>query len=67
LLSKNVKVKIFRTINFQLVLCGCEIWWLTLRKECRLRVFENRVLGRVFGIKRDEEDLGVLVRSMLYI
>jgi hypothetical protein len=36
------------------VLYGCETWSLTLRKECRLRVFENRVLRRVFGSKRDE-------------
>jgi hypothetical protein len=36
------------------VLYGCESWSLTLRKECRLRVFENRVLRRIFGPKRDE-------------
>ena len=36
------------------VLCGCETWSLTLRKECRLRVFENRMLRRVLGPKRDE-------------
>ena len=36
------------------VLYGCEIWSLTLREECRLRVFENRVLRRIFGLKRDE-------------
>ena len=37
-----------------LVLCGCETWSITLREECRLRVFENRVLRRIFGPKRDE-------------
>jgi hypothetical protein len=37
------------------VLCGCEIWPLTLREECRQRVFENRMLRRVFGPKRDEK------------
>ena len=37
-----------------MVLYGCETWSLTLREECRLRVFENRVLRRVFGPKRDE-------------
>ena len=37
-----------------MVLYGCEIWSLTLREERRLRVFENRVLRRVFGPKRDE-------------
>jgi hypothetical protein len=36
------------------VLYGCESWSLTLREECRLRVFENRVLRRIFGPKRDE-------------
>jgi hypothetical protein len=35
-------------------LYGCETWSLTLREECRLRVFENRVLRRIFGPKRDE-------------
>ena len=36
------------------VLYGCETWSLTLREERRLRVFENRALGRIFGLKRDE-------------
>ena len=36
------------------VLCGCETWSLTLREERRLRVFENRMLRRVFGPKKDE-------------
>jgi hypothetical protein len=36
------------------VLYGCETWSLKLREECRLRVFENRVLRRIFGPKRDE-------------
>jgi hypothetical protein len=54
LLSKNVKIKIYRTIILPVVLCGCESWSLTLREECRLRVFENKVLRRIFGPKRDE-------------
>jgi len=54
LLSKKLKIKIYRTIILPVVLCGCETWSLTLREERRLRVFENRVLGRVFGPKRDE-------------
>jgi hypothetical protein len=54
LLSKNIKTKIYRTIILQVVLYGCETWSLTLRKEYRLRVFENRVLRRIFGPKRDE-------------
>ena len=53
LLSKNLKIKIYRTIILPVVLYGCETWSLTLRKEHRLRVFENRVL-RIFGLKRDE-------------
>jgi hypothetical protein len=54
LLSKNVKIKIYRTIILPVVLYGCENWPLTLREKCRLRVFENRVLRRIFGPKRDE-------------
>ena len=53
LLSKNLKIKIYRTIILPVILYGCETWSLTLRKECRLRVFENRVLRRVFGPKRE--------------
>ena len=53
LLSKNLKIKIYRTIVLPFVLYGCETWSLTLREEHRLRVFENRVLRRVFGPKRD--------------
>jgi len=45
LLSKNVKIKIYRTIILPIVLYGCETWSLTLREERRLRVFENRVMG----------------------
>ena len=41
LLSKNLKIKIYRTIILHVVLYGCETWSLTLREECRLRVFEN--------------------------
>jgi len=37
-----------------IVLCGCETWSLTLKEEFRLRVFENRVVGKIFGPKRDE-------------
>ena len=54
LLSKNVKIKIYRTIILPVVSYGCETWSLTLREERRLRVFENRVLRRIFGSKRDE-------------
>jgi hypothetical protein len=54
LLSKNLKIKLYKTIILPVVLYGCEAWSLTLREERRLRVFENRVLRRVFGPKRDE-------------
>ena len=54
LLSKKLKIKIYRTIILPIVLYGRETWSLTLREERRPRVFENRVLRRVFGPKRDE-------------
>jgi hypothetical protein len=54
LLSKNREIKIYRTAILPLVLYGYETWSLTLREECRLRVFENRFLSRIFGPKRDE-------------
>jgi hypothetical protein len=54
LLSKNLKIKIYRIIVLPVVLYGCENWSLALREKRRLRVFENRVLRRVFGPKRDE-------------
>jgi hypothetical protein len=53
LLSKNVNVKIYKTIILPVVLYGCETWSLTLREEHRLREFENGVLRRIFGPKRD--------------
>jgi hypothetical protein len=54
LLSRNVKDKVYKTIILQVVLYGCETWSLTLREEHRLRMFENRVLKRKFGRKKDE-------------
>jgi hypothetical protein len=68
LLPKNLKIKIYRTITLPVVLYGCETWSkvdvlklmpLTLREERRLRVFENRVLRRIFGPNRDEVTGGV--------
>jgi len=44
----------YRTVILSVVLYGCETWSLTLREECRLRVFENRVLKRIFGTRRDK-------------
>jgi hypothetical protein len=48
------EIRIYRTIILPVALYGCETWSLTLKKERRLRVFENRVLRRIFGSKRDE-------------
>jgi len=54
LLSKNLKIKIYRTVILPVVLYGCETWSLTLREERKLRVFENRVWRKIFGPRRDE-------------
>jgi hypothetical protein len=54
LLSKNTKIVVYRTVILPVVLYGCETWSLTLREEQRLRVFENRVLRRIFGPKGDK-------------
>jgi len=54
LLSKNIKIPIYRTIILTVVLYGYETLLLKLREECRLRMFENRVLRRTFGPKRDK-------------
>jgi hypothetical protein len=54
LLSKHLKIRIYKTIILPVVLYVCENWSLTSREEHRLRVFENRVLRMIFGPKRDE-------------
>jgi hypothetical protein len=54
LLSKNLKIKIYRNIILSVVLYGCETWSLILREERRLMVFENMVLRRIFGPRRNE-------------
>jgi hypothetical protein len=54
LLSKNRNIIICKTIILRVVLYGCETWTLTLKEEHGLRVFENRVLRRIFGPKKDE-------------
>jgi len=51
---KNINIKIYRTVILPVVLYGCETWLLILREGRRLRVFESRVLRRIFGAKRDE-------------
>jgi hypothetical protein len=53
-LSRGLKIMIYRNIILPVVLYGCETWSLTLREERMVRVFENTVLRRVFGPKRDE-------------
>jgi hypothetical protein len=54
LLSKNIKIRIYRTIILPVVLYGYDTLSLILRKAHRLRVFENRLLRRIFGLKRDK-------------
>jgi hypothetical protein len=58
LLSKNCKIEIHKTIILPVVLYGCETWLLTLREVRRLRVFENRLLRRIFGPNRDKVTRG---------
>jgi hypothetical protein len=53
LLLKNIKVRIYKTIILPVFLYGCETWTLAVREEHKLRVFENRVLRRIFGPKRE--------------
>jgi hypothetical protein len=53
LLSKNVKLRIYKTIILPVVRYGCETQSLTLREQLRLRMFENRVVRKIFGSKRD--------------
>jgi hypothetical protein len=54
LIPKNLKIKIYKTVILQVVLYGRETWSLTVGEEHRLRVFENRVLRKIFGPKRKE-------------
>ena len=54
LLSKNLKIKIYKTIILSVLLYGCETWYFTLRDKRRLKVFENRILRQIFGPKQYE-------------
>jgi hypothetical protein len=54
LLSKNINIKINRTVILPVILYGCDTWSLTLREEHRLRVFKNRLLWKIYGPKKDE-------------
>jgi hypothetical protein len=51
----KLKIKIYETVILPVLVHGCETWSLTLREECRLRVFENRVLKKIFGPNREED------------
>ena len=53
-LSKSLKIKIYRIIILSVVLYGCETWSLILREQRKLRFFENNLLRRIFGLRRDE-------------
>jgi len=74
---QKFKIKIYRTVIFPVVLYGCENWSLILREERKLSVFENRVLRRLFGPRRDEvkgewrrlhnEELNVLYSSPIIV
>jgi hypothetical protein len=55
LISKNLKIKIYKTVILPFMLYGCKTCSLTLGEEHRLRVFENRVLRKIFGPKREED------------
>jgi len=67
-LSKSVKIKIYRTLILPVVLYGCKTWSHTLRKKHGLRIFENRVLRRIFEPKRDEatEEWRILHKEELH-
>ena len=54
LLSNKLKIKTYKTIILLVVLYGCETWSLSLREEHMLRMFENKVVRKIFGTKRDE-------------
>jgi len=54
LLARNIKSKMYRNVILPVVLYGCETWSFTFREGCRLRIFEDRVLRRIFRPKRDE-------------
>jgi hypothetical protein len=65
LLSKNLKIKIYRTIILSVVLYVCETWSLTVREECRLRVFEKRVLRKIFGAEAQGNGENYIMRSLM--
>ena len=60
-------IKIYNTIMLPVVLYGCEAWSLTLREDCRLRVFENRILRRIFGPRLVENGMFIVLYRLLYV
>jgi hypothetical protein len=54
LLSKSLKIRTYKTIILPVVLCGSEIWSLSQQERTQLVVFENRLLRRIFGRKRED-------------
>jgi hypothetical protein len=60
---KNLKIKIYKTVILPVVLCGWETSSLTLREDHRLTVFENRLLRRIFGPKREEDRLWIKLHN----
>jgi len=54
LLSRNLKINIPSNIILPVVLCGDETWFLIMKEKCRLRVYGNRLLKKIFGIKSNE-------------
>jgi hypothetical protein len=69
LISRNLNIKIYKTVILPVVLCGCETWSLTVREEHRLRVFENGVLRKIFGPEREEdhEEKCIMMSFITYI
>jgi hypothetical protein len=66
LLSRNLKIKKYRTIILPVDLHGCETWSLTLKEKRRLRVFENRVLRGIFGPKSKQgNEENFIMRSFM--
>jgi hypothetical protein len=64
LLSRNVKVRIYKTVMLPVILYECETLSLTIREECRLRVFENRLLRKIFGKVEGCGDPGEVVEKL---
>jgi hypothetical protein len=64
---KKLKIKIYKNVLLPVVLYGCETWSVTLREEHRLRAFENRVLRRIFGRKKDHGENCIMMNFITCI